>query len=107
MLILKKSLFSLVTSTAMLTPTNLIGYRKNFTFSLTGSILGEVWGTSIYTDDSDLATAPIHAGVVQNLVTKVISVKILSGQSIYRGSTRNEVTTTSYFVRWNGSYSLV
>ncbi len=50
------------------TPANLVGYRnragQSLQFSVTGSTAGPVWGTNIYTDDSSVAAAAVHAGVV-------------------------------------------
>ena len=91
-------------------PNNLINYRDKagqiFQFTLTGTLSGSVWGTDIYTDDSVLACTAVHAGVVLPGETKVVTVKILAGQSSYQGSVRNGVTTSSYGA-WAGSYSFI
>ncbi len=67
---------------------------------------GGIWGTDIYTDDSTLATAAVHAGYLTNGEVGTLIVKILPGQSSYAGTTRNGVTSFSYgtFV---GSYQIV
>ena len=89
-------------------PSNLVSYRDKvgqiFQFTLTGRPTGSVWGTDIYTDDSALACAAVHAGVVLAGETKVVTVKIVAGQSSYQGSVRNGVTSSSYGT-WPGSYS--
>ena len=89
-------------------PSNLVTYRdkvgQTFQFTLTGTLTGSVWGTDIYTDDSTLACAAVHAGVVLPGQTKIVTVKILTGQSKYQGSVRNGVTSSSYGI-WPGSYS--
>ena len=89
-------------------PINLVAYRDKvgqiFQLTLTGTLTGSVWGTDIYTDDSVLACAAVHAGVVLPGQTKVVTVTILSGQSSYQGSVRNGVTSSSYGT-WPGSYS--
>ncbi len=74
------------------------------TFTVTGSITGNVWGTDIYSDGSNLATAAVHAGVVQNLQIKYTKITILLAQSSYTASTRNNVTTKARS-SWLGSYS--
>ncbi|UJR29698.1 hypothetical protein I4U23_017246 [Adineta vaga] len=88
-------------------PVNLINYRdkidQTFSFLITGKIQGSVFGTNIYTDDSSIATAAVHAGVLSVDETKTLFVKILPGQLNYQGSTQNEVTSSSYGV-WMGSY---
>ena len=65
-----------------------------------------MWGTDNYTDDSALACAAVHAGVVLSGETKVVTVKILAGQSSYQGSSRNGVTSSS-FGTWPGSFSFI
>ena len=91
-------------------PSNLKSYRDKvgqiLQFTLTGTLTGSVWGTDIYTDDSALACAAVHAGVVLPGETKVVTVKILAGQSSYQGSVRNGVTSSS-FGTWPGSFSFV
>ena len=77
-----------------------------FSFVITGSISGCVWGTDIYTDDSDLTVAAVHAGVVNTGETKVVTVKILPGQTRYEGTNRNGVISLSYDI-WKGSYSFI
>ena len=86
---------------------NLTGYRdkvgQTFSFSITGSIEGPVWGTDIYTDDSNLAVAAVHAGAINIGEKKTVHIKILPGEQNYEGSVRNGVTSSSYGA-WEGSY---
>src|SRR5581483_9956591 len=37
---------------------------KTFTFTVTGAVNGSVWGTDVYTLDSYLPAAAVHAGVL-------------------------------------------
>jgi hypothetical protein len=69
---------------------------------LTGSVEGIVWGTDVYTDDSSLAAAAVHAGVLRPGETGMVKVTTLPGQPSYRGSTRNGVTSSDYG-SWSGS----
>lgn len=89
-------------------PVNLTGYRsrvgQSFEFVLTGASAGAVWGTDVYTDDSSVARAAVHAGVIAVGETKTVTVTILAGQSSYPASTRNGVTTSSWG-GWGGSFS--
>jgi hypothetical protein len=89
-------------------PSNLVGYRnkvgQTFSFVVTGATGGAVWGTDIYTDDSTVGRAAVHAGVVAPGETKTVSVTILPGQSSYPASNRNGVTSASWGA-WSGSYS--
>jgi len=97
-----------ITSDVIAAPTNLTAYRnrvgQTFQLSLTGARTGTVWGTDVYTDDSDVATAAVHAGVIAVGETKTVTVSILAGQSSYSASTRNGVTTSAW-PSWGGSYS--
>jgi hypothetical protein len=78
---------------------------QTFVFEVTGRTDGTVWGTGIYTDDSPLATAAVHAGVLKNGQKGLVKVTILKGEASYVGSTANDVTTNPYG-EWQGSYRI-
>ena len=89
-------------------PGNLTAYRphpagQSFYFTVTGSTEGTIWGSGVYTDDSPLAVAAVHAGVLAPGEKGIVRVTILPGQESYDGSTRNGVTSDSYG-SWQGSY---
>lgn len=84
-------------------PANSTGYSDQ---TVTGSTSGFVWGTDIYTDDSSLGKAAVHAGLISAGQTATIRVCDLPGQSSYTGSTRNGVTTSNWG-SWPGSISLI
>ena len=90
-------------------PGNLVDYRgmlhQTFLFQVTGSTTGNVWGTDVYTDDSALAKACVHAGILADGETGIVAVTILPGLPGYASSTRNGVSTSSYG-NWYGSYSV-
>jgi hypothetical protein len=65
---------------------------------------GTVWGTDLYTDDSNVCAAAVHAGAIPSTGGTVV-VTIQPGQSSYTGTTRNGITTLSYGA-WAGSFSL-
>ena len=69
---------------------------ESFVFQVTGAVSGNIWGTDIYTYDSPLAKAAIHAGVVTNGQTATVKVTMLPSQTSYTGSTRNGVTSGSF-----------
>jgi len=92
------------------TPTDVSGQIRGkngevFHFEVTGARDGTVWGSDVYTDDSDLATAAVHAGLLQVGQKGIVKVTLLPGQQQYRGSTRNGVTTLDYHA-WDGSYRI-
>jgi hypothetical protein len=76
---------------------------KFYYFEVTGAGAGAVWGTDVYTADSAIATAAVHAGVLRVGQRGFIKVTILPGQQGYEGSTRNGVTTHD-FGAFPGSY---
>ncbi len=88
-------------------PQNLMAYRGEhgavYAFEVVGDPEGTVWGTDIYTDDSTLGAAVIHAGLVREGEQAVVFVTVLPGQDQYEGTTRHGITTHSYG-HWHGSY---
>jgi len=77
---------------------------SSYLVTLTGASSGAVWGTDIYTDDSSVARAAVHAGFATTGVSTTVVVTMVAAQSSYIASTRNGVTTMSYGP-WGGSYS--
>ncbi|MCE5257147.1 MAG: hypothetical protein LLF89_09935 [Spirochaetaceae bacterium] len=63
---------------------------------VTASTAGTIWGTGIYTIDSALPAATIHAGLLANGQTGIIKVTIQPGQSSYTGSTQRGVVSQNY-----------
>ncbi len=63
-----------------------------------------VWGTDIYTDDSGVCVAAVHAGVI-SLAGGGVKVTAEVGQDAYTGSARNGVTTSNYGA-WSGSFTV-
>jgi beta-lactamase regulating signal transducer with metallopeptidase domain len=78
---------------------------ESFQIALTGSTEGTVWGTDIYTDDSSLASAAVHAGVLRDGEHGVVLVTIVEGQPEYKGSTRNGVMSQEWG-EWGGSFRI-
>jgi hypothetical protein len=67
-----------------------------FYFRVTGAAEGSVWGTDIYTGDSALATAAVHAGAVKAGEASVVRVTVMPPLAHYQGSVRNGVTSHDY-----------
>ncbi len=95
-------------TSVVVAPYNLTGYRnrvgQSFQFTVTGASFGAVWGTDVYTDDSFIGTAAVHAGVLRVGETKTVTVVILAGQASYPATTRNGIASASW-PAWGGSYS--
>ena len=90
-------------------PTSLTNFRGRFGETITiptvGAVTGEVWGSEIYTDDSSLGAAAVHAGVLRPGEFGFVRVTILGGEASYRGSGRNGVTSQDYG-EWSGSFRI-
>jgi hypothetical protein len=54
---------------------------------------GQVWGTGVYTSDSSLASAAVHAGVLADGQTGTVIIEVLPGAASYEGSSRYGVTS--------------
>jgi LCCL domain len=70
--------------------------QKNFGeplfFEVTGNPnAGTIWGTDVYTSDSTLATAAVHAGVLRPEQKGIVKVTLLKTDTSFEGSTRNGV----------------
>jgi hypothetical protein len=90
-------------------PGNLTEYRdqvgETLRFRVTGTETGTVWGgaNGIYTDDSKLAKAAVHAGKVKIGEQKIVRVTILAGQDSYTGNTQNGIVSIDW-PSWPGSF---
>lgn len=82
-----------------------VGQRYSF-FCPTGGARYTVWGTVVYTDDSSVCTAAVHAGLISFASGGTVTIEMRPGQRSYVGTTRNGVTTRSYG-RWSGSFVFV
>jgi hypothetical protein len=69
---------------------------KTFTFKVTGLAAGALWGTDLYTTDSTLGLAAVHAGLLTVGQTGVIKVTVVASPQQFVGSTRNGVTSQPY-----------
>src|SRR2546423_76291 len=60
-----------------------------------GGTAGSVWGTGIYTDDSSVCTAAVHAGTITFAGGGLVTIEMRDGMAAYQGSTANGVTSQS------------
>ena len=79
---------------------------KIYKMTITGVAGGAIWGTDIYTSDSYISGAAVHAGVITAGQTKDVFIKIVEGLNNYPGTTRNGVTTSGWG-GWDLSYQFV
>ena len=71
-----------------------------------GGATYEIWGTDIYTDDSPIGTAAVHAGLITFASGGTVAIRILPGEASYISSLRNGITSTAYG-SWAGSFEFV
>ena len=85
-------------------PANLTAFQNQFgkelTYSVTGAQPGTqgtgIWGTDVYTLDSSLAAAAVHAGLLQPGQTGVLRVRIVPSPPQFVGSQRNGMGSSGY-----------
>lgn len=61
-----------------------------------------LWGTDVYTDDSSICEAGLHAGRI-NAAGGPVIIEVRRGFPSYTGSTRNGTTSADYG-SWDGSF---
>lgn len=64
---------------------------------------GSVWGVDIYTDDSSVCQAAVHAGRITEAAGGDVIIEVRGGMPFYRGGVRNGVITEA-FGPWRCSY---
>jgi hypothetical protein len=55
-----------------------------------------VWGSDIYTADSSICTAAVHAGLITVENGGTVTIELRPGRSVYGNSERNGITTSVY-----------
>lgn len=68
--------------------------------------LHTVHGTDVYTSDSYVCTAAVHAGVITQATGGMVTIQIQAGRSAYTGSMRNGITSMSNEA-YPGSFAFV
>lgn len=65
-----------------------------------------VWGADVYTDDSSVCTAAVHAGAITLEDGGEVTVEIRPGEEEYEASEQNGIGTSPYGP-WGGSFVIV
>ena len=83
------------TSPAMVSPET----GKTYKFKCPpGGKESNVWGTDIYTADSSICNAAVHAGKLTTEGGGSVTIELRPGESSYKGTTRNGIKTSDYGV---------
>jgi|GEM_PF-1932390 len=70
---------------------------KSILFDIVGSAIGNVWGHGLYTGDSSVATAAVHAGVLRDGERGVVRVNIVDGsESAFDSIDRYGIRSSEY-----------
>ena len=99
---LRSDLFGVKQDPGNLTEFGSGDHGKSVVFEVVGSADGSIWGTDVYTGDSRLAVAAVHAGAVRVGERALVRVNLSSGsERTFEGSERYGVRSLDY-----GNYSL-
>jgi hypothetical protein len=79
------------------------GQQFSYVCPAGGVASSRVWGTDIYTDDSSICTAAVHAGFIEIISGGTVTIEIRAGQAAYKGVARNGITSRDY-ASWPGSF---
>ena len=78
---------------------------SSFIVQVVGAGSGSVWGTGAYTDDSSIAAAAVHAGLLKPGELGFVRVTVGPGRDSYVASDRNGITSQAYGP-FDGSFRL-
>jgi len=82
---------------AMTSYANASNVNKIYKINITGANTADsIWGTDVYTHDSNIAKAAVHAGVILAGETRDIYLRLLEPYAYYNGSSQNGVTSNNY-----------
>jgi hypothetical protein len=77
----------------------MVGFEPGKTYKFkcpSGGKESAVWGTDIYTQDSSICNAAVHAGKLAMESGGPVTIELRPGESSYKGSTRNGIKTNDY-----------
>jgi hypothetical protein len=82
-----------------------VGTQYDYECPAPGS-LNTVWGTEIYTDDSSVCSAAVHAGLITLEDGGTVTIEMRPGEASYTSTAANGVTSAEWGV-WSTSYVFV
>ncbi len=59
-------------------------------------IYSPIWGTNIYTVNSDICTTAVHSGMIVAQEGGEVTIELLKGQKFYTGSYKNNITSQDH-----------
>jgi hypothetical protein len=91
---------------------NAIGFRdedgRRFAFECAPPAppIAFVYGTDVYTDDSSICFAGVHAGVITREEGGYVVIEIQPGRETYEGTERNGIRSQD-FASYSGSFTVI
>jgi voltage-gated potassium channel Kch len=101
---------------APIAPGNLTAYQQQFGKELTFNVTGftptagantSLWGTDVYSLDSNLAAAVVHAGLAKPGETVTVRVRVVQSPAQFVATYRNNVSSTAYGAYPAGAFEFV
>jgi len=80
-------------------PDNAVGLDQDKTYSCACPALGEpaiVYGSDVYTADSSICTAAVHAGALQRSTAGSVTLQTIASPPVFKGATRNGITSEAW-----------
>lgn len=74
-------------------------------FRVKGDTSGTIWGTDVYTGDSQIAQVAVHAGLVEPDCEAIVKVTVVQPPPQFQGCTRHGVTSHD-FGRFGSAYRI-
>ena len=80
-------------------PDNAVGLDQGKTYSCACPALGEpaiVYGSDIYTADSNICTAAVQAGALQRSAAGSVTLQTIASPQVFKGATRNGIKSEAW-----------
>jgi LCCL domain len=80
-------------------PDNAVGLDQGKTYSCACPALGEpaiIYGSDIYTADSNICTAAVHAGARQRSSAGSVTLQTIASPQVFKGATRNGIKSEAW-----------
>lgn len=65
-----------------------------------------VYGSNIYTDNSSICKAAVHAGAIKDSDGGIVELGVQPGRTNYKGSNKHNVETLDYLEKWDRSFTV-
>lgn len=69
---------------------------RSYYFRVVGEMDGPIWGTDVYTGDSSVSTAAVHAGLVKPGDAAVLRIVVVEPPEQFNGSLRHGVSSHDF-----------